>query len=186
MGHGKSMPLSEAVDIAAKIYTGLERHSQRIVVAGSVRRERLRCSDIEVVLEPLMAGDLFGEPSPILEPLHHLLREKAGRWLKGGDRYVQIGDVLGNIGVNLDVYIVHPPAMWGSIVAIRTGPYELGRYCMSKMRARHILHNEGYAVSTVTGKVLPTHHEDDFFSLAGVPNVAPNQRDALARKIGAM
>ncbi len=184
MSHGKSMPLAEISEIAARVYVGLEKNCQRLVVAGSIRRQRARCSDIEIVLEPHFAGDLFGHRDPIIQPVHELLRE-AGVWLQGGPKAVRIGDVLGEKGVRLDVFIVHPPAQWGSIVAIRTGPSALGEYCVTKMRTRGFRHVGGH-VETLGGAVCDTSHEDNFFKYAGVPVVAPDKRDHLARKVGAM
>jgi DNA polymerase/3'-5' exonuclease PolX len=177
------MSLREAQRAAAAMYSALESHAARLIVVGSVRRERRYCNDVEIVVEPHMAEDLLGERTALIEPLHHQLREM-GQWRKGGDRWVQIEDVFGHVGVGLDVAIVHPPAQWGSIVAIRTGPWQLGKYCVSKMRARGFRHELGHVVSVKTSALIPTPHEDNFFELAGVPNVAPSQRDALAQRLG--
>ena len=48
---------------------------------------------------------------------------------------MQITDLEGREGFKLEVYLVHPPAQWGTLLAIRTGPWELGRHAVTLILA---------------------------------------------------
>lgn len=185
MSVGRPMELRVAHELANRVLASLESHCKRISVAGSIRRQLPVCHDIEVVLEPFIAKDMFGvETGPIIEPLHDKLRSM-GTWGKGATRYVQIHDVFEREGVKLDVFMVHPPAEWGSILAIRTGPQELGTWCVTKMWKYDFRHLDGHVVKAKTGEVVPTPSELDFFGCAGIECVSPRLRDRQARRLGA-
>lgn len=155
----------------------------RCKAAGSLRRRRERLGDIEFVVEPLFEQDLFDPimSKPALEDLKRTLRGM-GRWRKGGDRYMQITDLFGVEGLRLEVFAVHPPAQWGSILAIRTGPKELGEYCVTVMKGNGLRHVDGH-IENRKGEVVPTPTEEDFFAAAGVDCVPPAQRDQLAEQL---
>lgn len=152
-------------------------------LAGSVRRRRPKVSDIEIVLEPRMVEvHLFGATAPDVGAIRREL-EMLGVWAKGGERYMQITDLLGRAGAKLDAFLVHPPAQWGSILAIRTGPAPLGQHCVTEMRGRGYHHVAGRVVKLSTGETVPTPDEEEFFELAGVPCVAPELRDEQALEL---
>lgn len=73
-------------------------------------------------------------------------------------------------------------------MAIRTGPAELSKYCVTAMRERGLKHDRGQVREAVTGNLRPTETEEAFFELAGVEIVPParreNQADALWAALG--
>ena len=156
MSLGRRIQYSEALDLAGRAVERLRLVVARVEIAGSLRREQETVGDIELVAEPVSNGDLFGpSPSPQIEPVQAAMKDM-GRWVKGGRRMMQVTDVLGHRDVKLELYLVHPPAQWGSLLAIRTGPADLGQYCMTAMRPRGYRHHHGHAVRIDTGELVPT------------------------------
>lgn len=67
---------------------------------------------------------------------------------------------------------------WGSILAIRTGPADLGQLVVTRMKAFGFSHAEGYA-HDMHGNLVLTESEAQFFALAGLPCLPPSQRDSI-------
>ena len=182
MSIGPRIRRTEALALAHEAMERMRPTVARVEIAGSVRRRQKTVGDIELVAEPHFNGDLFGGETPVTEPVRAALHE-LGTWVRGGQRMMQVTDLLGREGVRLDLNLVHPPAQWGSILAIRTGPYQLGQYCMTAMRPRGYRHRDGHAVRIDTGELVPTPEEEDFFRLAGVPCLPPERREAQAAEL---
>lgn len=179
MSDGRRIPFDEAFTLAKKVAAELRPVVVRSKAVGSLRRRKPHVSDIEFVVEPKMVpSDLFGNKTPRVEPVRKVLQE-IGTWIKGGERYMAVTDLYGADGVRLDVFLVSPPAQWGSQVAIRTGPADLGKHCMVKLKENGMRHTDGH-VEKVGGELVPTPDEKDFFRLAGVKYVPPARRDSLA------
>lgn len=179
---GPGLPWDDAFALASEVAVHLEPWCVRSKCVGSVRRRRPECGDIEFVVEPHASVDLLGEKTPLIEPVRAAVQE-LGDWVKGGDRMMQVTDLMGRYGVKLEVYLVIPPASWGSLVAIRTGPADLGKYVVTRCRERGYVHAKGFAKRG--GVRIPTDTEEQFFALADVPCVPPHQRDALADRLWA-
>ena len=177
MSTGAKLYWPDARDLGAEVAEVLAPTVQRLKAVGSLRRGVMNVGDIEFVAEPFFNEDLFDGPAvPVLDPLRRALRE-VGEWVKGGDRMMQVTNAGGREGFKVEVFIVHPPAQWGSIVAIRTGPRDLGQWCVSAMRKRGYRHVDGYVKRLDGGGVIPTPEEADFFELAGVDMMPPRKRD---------
>ena len=183
MSEGRGYPWTEAVTIAAEVSRQMSPHVARMKVVGSLRRQKPRVHDVEFVVEPRYRTDLFDEEIADIEIIRHEFR-KLGSWVKGGRRMMQVTDTLGAPDLKVELYIVHPPAQWGSILAIRTGPAVLGELAMKWMRKRDYMHQDGYVLDLDGGtKLHPTPTEDEFFRVAGLPCVPPAKRLALAQHI---
>ena len=188
MSIGSRLTFEDAYELGQEALEQLWPVLEDLKAVGSLRRERTTIGDIEFLARPHSSPDLFGGPTTIhhrevRDAMHHL-----GTWVKGGSRMMQITDLLGRTGTRLELYLVHPPgckcfdcphgpAAWGSMLAIRTGPAELGRYCVTRMRARGYRHEHGHASQLATGESVPTETEEAFFELAGVPCLASRLRD---------
>jgi DNA polymerase (family 10) len=154
---------------------------KRVEIAGSIRRRREFVGDIEVVAIPYMNTDLFSDDStPLMDPLHIEL-SKLGTIVRGGDRYIRIH--LTKPDQYADIFLVWPPAQWGSIFAIRTGPHDLSQYVVTRMRDLGYFHQNGHAHRIDSGEVVPTPTEEDFFSLAGLKCPEPQNRDHFAKTL---
>lgn len=192
MSAGTRRPWAEAAAIARPLAEQLIPLCEpgRVKLAGSLRRKRSEVGDIEIVAHPRMitppaaAQEGLFSPEPVAEPLvpdldgvRAVVRDW-GTLLKCGDRFIQA--VLDDKTV-VDVFLVHPPAQWGSILAIRTGPAELGELAVTRMRDAGLRHVSGH-VEDSTGRVIPTPDEETFFRLAGLPCLPPEERDTTAAR----
>lgn len=183
MSDGSLLPWADAYALAEHAAEVLRPHVQRLKAVGSLRRRRPYVRDIEFLAEPRMVvDDLFGNMAPDVAPIRAAL-EQLGTWVKGAERMMQITDLGGRVGLKCELYLVHPPAQWGSLLAIRTGPYELGRHAVTRMRERGFRHDGGRVLRG--SEVIPTPTEEDFFAAAWLPCLAPHLRDEFAQQLEA-
>lgn len=179
----RRLPFREAYDLAKQLVDELSPAVRRVKVAGSLRRRQETVGDLELVVEPeLYAVDLFGGLGPDLNEVRYIARSW-GPISKGGDRQIQVTDAKGIDGLKVELYLVHPPAQWGSILAIRTGPADLGRIAMGRMLALGYKHQEGFVIRTGDRRVIPTPEEEDFFHFAQLECRPPAQREAYAEQL---
>ncbi|MCX7608946.1 MAG: hypothetical protein N2049_06990 [Anaerolineales bacterium] len=171
MSSGK-MPLDEAEKIARKYVGLLAPYCRRIEIAGSIRRRKAEVGDIEIVAEPLPVIDLFDSANGY----HDLTLPLPA--IKNGQRYKQYALPE---GLNLDLFIVLPPAQWGVILALRTGSAAFSRKLVTSKRQGGFLPSD-YAVKDgavhyiKTGNLIPTPEEADFLNLCGLGWIDPEER----------
>lgn len=175
MSAGTKVPWAEAAELAKQLVDELAEAVVRVKTVGSVRRRREMVGDIELLVEPRVSGDLFGGEGPDLDAVRHVARGW-GRLLKNGDRFLQVRRWD---GTNIDLFLCHPPAQWGSLLAIRTGPVELSRHAVTCMLGRGFRHERGFVMGQ-DKQVVPTPEEEDFFRLAGLPCLPPRLRHTPA------
>lgn len=182
MSDGPRFPLETAAPVAEELRRDLEPIVQRVVIGGSVRRGRPDVGDIDLVLEPPF---LLGSTTPHLMDI----KRRVARWgniKRGRDRLIVVEDVLGS-GITADVNIVHSPASWGTILALRTGPTVLSLTAKDRLRERGRDHQRGRVIEQATGEEIPTPEERDFFAAADLPYTAPERRhlpEAVWEKVG--
>jgi len=177
----QKMELSQARSIAAEIIEILEPYCEKIAVAGSIRRGKPEVGDIEIVAIPkaVVRPNLLGENVvigyEIARGIDDLL-EMGGQKIKRGAKYAQIAT---HWGINLDLFIVLPPAEWGVIFMIRTGS---GNYSHHMVTQR----NKGGALPSYcnvkngavwcNGEIIPMPREIDFYEKLSIPYMKPEQR----------
>lgn len=183
MSTGASLPWVEAYALADVVTRKIEPLVVRMEVVGSLRRKRPYVGDVEFIAEPRMVdADLFGAKVPNTEPVKSALRE-LGTWVQGGDRAMRITDVLGRPGMKVELYLVHPPANYFAQLAIRTGPWELGREAMTRLQEQGYGHRDGHVINGKTGEAIDTTSEEQWFGLAGLPCLPPQDRDDFAHQV---
>lgn len=169
------MKLDEALGIADHLIERIGIFCDRIEIAGSVRRQRPEVNDIEIVAQLRPAClDLLGYPVPGLLDLRNF-----GKPIKDGPKYKQIALPE---GINLDFFIVSPPAHWGVIFAIRTGPAAFSHALVTKRQYGGYLPSwakpSGGAIYDKTGEVIPMPEEEDFLKFCGfIKKLEPWDRD---------
>ncbi len=166
------IPIEKARQIAEAFMDYLKlKYVKRMAIAGSVRRGEQYVGDIEIIIE-------------IQNGYHHIFQSlikqliaigiiEPGPPNKGcinpplGPRYYR----LKYRGVKIDLFVVYPPAQWGIIYTIRTGPAEHSKYLM--IRAKKL----GYTIKNgqllKNGKPIPVPDEYTFYKLLGYKKVPP-------------
>lgn len=181
----RRVSLEVAALYAERLLEGLAPACERIEIAGSIRRQAADVGDVELVAIPRgIPCDLFGEALEEPSELDRLVDEllEAGRLqprltLAGsrrmGLRFKALASSGGELGV--DLFIVRPPAQWGAIFAIRTGPAGYSRELVTAARRRGLRCIEGRLLD-LEGNELATPEERDFFDAVGVPYAEPWNR----------
>lgn len=166
--------LHDAEEVALEVRRRLVPWTTRAVIAGSIRRHSPEVKDIEIVCEPRMVTDgMFGEERLAVSEIQELVAHW-GTTPKLGRKYIQVLDVLGS-GIVLDLFLVTPPAEYGAILAIRTGPAAFSRMLVTRIKGRLWSCTEGHVVDHL-GRDVPTPTEQDFFDAAQVQWLEPEER----------
>jgi DNA polymerase/3'-5' exonuclease PolX len=210
------MPLPLARARVRKIKSRLEPLVERIMVVGSIRRQQEEVGDLELLAEPKVREepDLFHPRSvPDLEPVVNRLGE-LGTIVKSGPRYVQVKlGFLQSIAdaaafgdsCQLDLFLCHPPASWGALQVIRTGPSDFSRICVTRLRKKgwrchrgavwapheelpppNRLEADHNTETEIDGRGytrLRTPTEDDFFEACDMDGVPPHLRDEVVARL---
>ena len=174
----QKLPLAQARQIAESVIVRLEPYCERIEIAGSIRRQKPEVGDIEIVAIPKPTFDLFGTPGMEPHQLDIVTWEDFGNMVKGGHKYKQIEL---REGVNLDLFIVTPPAQWGIQFLIRTGSADFSHRFVTHKGQGGLL--PGYlrvqdGAIWSNNHIIPTPEEIDVFNLAGVEYISPEKRTA--------
>ncbi len=183
MSGGPKKPLAEAERVARAIVEALAPACERIEIAGSVRRRKPEVSDIELVVVPRFVqgpvADLFNPP-PLVSALDDALAdlERSGRLVPhpdkpaNGTRYKKRW--APKAAVQVDLFVVLPPAQWGVLFAIRTGSAAYSARAVTALHAHGLRSEDGRILRG--NEVVPCPGEEDFFRLAGLPLLPPHER----------
>lgn len=171
------MELVEAWTIASELMSELAPYCDRIAIAGSIRRKKPEVKDIELVAIPTLPTNLFGNVVDVgRTALDCKLDDLGFPRTRDGQRYKQL---MHPAGIKVDLFLVRPPAQWGVIHMIRTGPAEFSQWIVTRRRLGGALpdymrvRNGGVYI----GETLnPTPREEDFFFLLGIPLTEPENR----------
>ena len=188
----------QALPIANEIVEIIAPHSKQVMICGSIRREKPFVKDIEIVYEPIVyknQGDLFGDEkgvdrSMVLDRLNELVDAgelEQARDENGSARWGLKYQKAVYKRFRIDLFAVTPPAQWGVIVAIRTGPADYSRWLVCPNRWGGAMPN---SMKVNSGRLLriglfekieaeleiPT--EKAFFEAIGEPYVEPCDRQA--------
>jgi DNA polymerase/3'-5' exonuclease PolX len=185
------VPLETARVLADELRALLAPACERIEVAGSIRRSKPTVGDIEPVAVPRVErrqADLFGdqveETNLLTARCAELLaagvlvprpdKNGVGRW---GPRY----KAATYAGLAVDLFSVLPPAQWGLIYAIRTGPAAFSHQLVTPRRLGGWLpdglHVRDGAILEADGTLVPTPEEEYVFAVLGRAYLAPAARE---------
>ncbi len=190
---------TDALRIANELVDELRPACTRIEIAGSIRRGKAEPRDIEIVAVPDLTPlprlrAEFGKPVPVQHKtrLDKIVTEwdAAGRvHLKAnGEKYKKIW--MARESIQLDLFLVTPPAEWGVQMVIRTGPSEFSHWCVTRRKMGGALPDQyivedgcvGERAQTMKGdarrSVLPMAEEIDFLNFLGLGWIEPGQREA--------
>jgi DNA polymerase/3'-5' exonuclease PolX len=183
------VPLEQARSLSLDLVELLRDVCLRIEIAGSVRRCVPLVKDIEIVCIPRLVapgGKLFDDGAEKVSAVDgrvaHLTTELGGNTQLSfcrqnpcnGPRQKRL--VYG--GVKIDLFCVLPPAEWGVIFAIRTGP--AGSHMLVKRKSWGGLCPDNCCVKEGQlwwdGRPTPCPEEQNFFAKLGLPWTAPEGR----------
>lgn len=158
---------------------------ERLEFAGSLRRHKEYVGDIEIVLVPkrmkqaVLAGlwPLDAREYDLAEERLQKLRDdeiiQRGRWW--GPRHKE----LFYLDASFDLYIVRPPAQWGVILMIRTGPAEFSRRLVTPREYGGLM-PAGFQFKDGAlwrdSQVVATPEEEDVFRALGLDWIEPRDR----------
>lgn len=196
------VPLARAERLAAEARTLLAPACRRIEVAGSIRRRRPDVGDIELVAVPVVESgqlDLFGAATGTRDVLHELCERllAAGVFAHRPDKHGHpaFGPKFKRLvfrgaadTLPLDLFVVTPPAQWGALFTIRTGPGAYShRLVTPRLQGGGMpagMRLEGGALWD-GGRLVETPEEADFFAALGLACPPPEQRTDGARLLPA-
>lgn len=182
------MRLSEARRQAKTVLEQLKPACDRMLVCGSVRREKPECKDIEIVVvaKSSPTRPIFGEPATALPPLEAHLNRLI-RWgelkrnldnPKYGAKYKTLK--LGTTPIDL---FIAQPDNWGNLVAIRTGDGEFSKAMVTQRGQGGLMpddmrQRDGYLYNG-EGLIACPEESDWFFAITGRDTIPPPpQRNA--------
>lgn len=185
---GEFIPRDRALRIAESLVDCLRPACTRIEIGGSIRRGKAAVKDIEIVCAPKLRRDLFGEWAgavggdelqsrlPLLIARERLIyrRRADGQIIATGPRAYMLWSLRESVAI--DLFAVLPPAQWGAVFAIRTGPAEYSRKLVTQARERGYRCEDGRLVELASGREVATSEERDFIERCGFSWQEPEVR----------
>ena len=110
MSEHRTFPKNQGLGIANTIRGSLYPYIDKFTTVGSLGRGEDVIGDIDLLVQPKSLEDI---------PWIKAVIERAGVWVKGGDRQMTIKEVFHTRGLRLDLFLCHPPAQWGVLKAFR-------------------------------------------------------------------
>jgi DNA polymerase/3'-5' exonuclease PolX len=185
MNDDEKVALETIEPIAQELKEALAPHCAAIEIAGSIRRQRERVKDIEVVCIPYVnkMQSLFEDAGPAVhnDGFCKLVRgwQERSQVAKGEPKTGRYCKFTYK-GMKVDLFMCSP-LNWGIQYLIRTGPGgEAGfsAYVMQQLKRQGYYMHDGHVWSRRTQQVVHVLHEQDVFDLAGLPWLPPHQRDS--------
>lgn len=174
------MDYAQARFIADSVVAKLMPVSERVLIAGSLRRKKSEIKDIDLVIIPRrdQEKNLFGEV--ISTPPCPEFIELVNSWTKiKGEPTGKYCQRLLKQNIKLEISIATPDN-WGNIVLIRTGDFEFSHLWMKAVLKRGLEQKEGYLYNG--DKIIPVHEEEDYFKILNLPFISPENRNINAFK----
>lgn len=185
------MKYQAAYPLARDLANDLAPYCERIEIAGGLRRRKPDVHDLELVAVPRlipqadMLGHVYAEHNLLDEQLIYLVENgRLAPSTKNGPRYKQF--TVPPTGIALDLFIVLPPAQWGVIYTIRTGPAHFSHWLVTHQLhggalPNHLRVRDGAVWSIYGNTPYDTPTEGRFFELLGLPWIDPVDRSTWRR-----
>jgi DNA polymerase/3'-5' exonuclease PolX len=166
----------------AVIHDYLADVCSRVEISGSLRRNKPEVGDVEIVCvpkpHPVDQVDLFS-PKEAVDSKEIIERIESSWYLKyrsekRGEKFLDLVDTHTN--AKIDLFIVTPPATWGVIQTIRTGPAEYSKSLMERALSMGLRVKDGALYRKLNMKQIPTEEEIDFYNALELPWVSPENR----------
>lgn len=156
------MEYEKAKAIAMTIQEKLKDCCSQIEIAGSIRRRKEFCHDIDMVCIPSNQGQL----------LYQL--QSLGKITMGKQKLIRV-DLNGHAGFPLDLYIA-TPEIWSTLLLIRTGSKEHNIYlCRLALQRGMKLHADGTGLYKGDQRIAGDT-EASIFEALGIRYKEPGER----------
>lgn len=182
MSNGKRWPYMQAMEAASRLLGELRACTERIEIAGSLRRKKGDVGDIEILAVPKVGQDMFGGRGTDL--LHYQINALVAGGLlakrpnvNGGFTYGEKNKLLIDraSGIPLDVFTTEA-RYWGMALFVRTGPADWNKRAMSHFLSRGMAGHAYRGVTLADGTDVDCPEEADVFRLLGWPWAEPEVR----------
>jgi DNA polymerase/3'-5' exonuclease PolX len=169
-----TLPLAKAQVYARKIVHELTPFVSRIAIAGSIRRQRPECHDIDIVCVP---KDLQGLRRRTLQ---NALELCCGE---------QVFRVETSIGIQVDIYFAHDgkpdlfrplPTNWGTLLLCRTGSAQHNIKLCQQAAKLGLKWDPHHGVFDHAGDCLGAATEEEVFAALETFYLAPERREVIA------
>lgn len=176
------LQLADAQRIGGKIVTALEPFCDRIVIAGSTRRGRALCRDIDIVALPS-----FGKLNELHDRLGRNTRVVSGTG-EEGKNLIRLLTLPGRGDVQIDLFIAqHPkpglfgdePSNWGSILLCRTGPTRHNIRIVERAKDQGLQWDPYRGILDPKGNVIAAETEEQIYAALGLRYYEPAERDSI-------
>lgn len=172
------MTLAFAKRCAATLVDLVHPWVDRVEVAGSVRRERPNCEDIDLVCIPKVQQlrDLLGN---VISEDNLAARELQALGYMRGWKPIRNGAEITTIearGCQVDFFWA-TPATFTSVLICRTGSKEHNIWAASRAKALGMKWVPNRGLESSDGTLLPLAYEEQFYAALGSKYLAPTERD---------
>ena len=168
------MKLAAAQSLADKIAAEITPFCDRLEIAGSIRRRRPNCGDIDIVCIP---KGITGREALLARC------SRTAKLVKQGDQYVVFE--LAN-GVQLDLWVAHggtgdllttTPSNWGMLLLARTGSAAHNIHLAERARSLGLRFNPHRGLMRF-GETVASAEEAEIFAALKLDYVRPEDREA--------
>lgn len=181
------MTLREARIKAEQVIAALRPYVTRIEVAGSIRRAKAWCNDVEIVCTPkttpqqVLVSEATLMDAAVFKTVHKrdpgyaaTIQRLAATIVRG----VKLDEAkttqfIDHDGHTIDLFTAHPDN-WGYIFTIRTGSPEYSQGLLAQGNRKGFKGVEG--MWTRYGKPYPVREEADMFAALGIKVTDPRSR----------
>lgn len=178
------MRLALAEHYALKIVEWLEPFCTQIEIAGSIRRKRPECNDVDIVCIPKLerVTDLMGSTGEVRnlvlgELVRYVRQSKGGAvWRNGTEPKEDASNLLVKLPkCELDLWCA-TESSFATRLMCRTGSREHNIWLAERARSRGH-HWNPYRGITRAGELRVTHTEEDLYEALGLEFIPPRHRE---------
>lgn len=177
------MNLEKANQEAAWILSKFSYLCEKVLVVGSIRRQRPEVHDIDVVVIPKVPRDHnWNEIAGALKHAHGMAQVKKGPKLMTFIHYPDLAWPRRDPDYTVDIYNATPET-WGILVLVRTGSKEHNvKLCSLALSKGMKLSASDGLLKPIPGvntfvEVIATKSEEDIFKGLGLPYIEPKDRE---------
>jgi DNA polymerase/3'-5' exonuclease PolX len=174
------MELIKAKTIAQRYVDKLRPYCDKIMIAGSIRREKAWVKDIEIVCIPKrfcpesknLFQEVIKEPERPLKEFCDIINSLEAVKGNPAGKYTQ--RILPE-GIKLDLFMADKNN-FGLIAMIRTGSADYSHDMMVIIDKKGFKSDGGQLINKDTGEIIPVPTEKDFYKITGIKFIKPKER----------